>query len=258
MFRRKNLHSKRHSSGSHAVVLVHGILGQGFVYWNLVKRYLSGDDYHFHEVRLPFFGFGDLANAAHRLKIHIDAILAECAATTGEKQVDLIAHSAGGLAARYYIKHLGGDQRVHSLVTLGTPHQGTFSSKLLPFNPVARQTLPNSDFLQALNKGRDTKLDVHYTSVYSRMDGVVMPWQNARLPGARNVEIRFVTHWGFLWDRQVYKLIRDAIDHSPGKYPYYRVRPQRKASKAKAKPPAKPKAKKTTRPRKRAKGGRKR
>jgi hypothetical protein len=31
----------------------------------------------------------------------------------------------GGLVARYYVQRLGGDERVHTLVTLGTPHAGT-------------------------------------------------------------------------------------------------------------------------------------
>jgi triacylglycerol lipase len=39
--------------------------------------------------------------------------------------VHLIAHSMGGLDARYLISCLGGESRVLSLTTLGTPHRGT-------------------------------------------------------------------------------------------------------------------------------------
>ncbi|MCG3209295.1 MAG: hypothetical protein FOGNACKC_02916 [Anaerolineae bacterium] len=41
-------------------------------------------------------------------------------------QVDLIAHSAGGLVARAYLERNGinNDHTVHTLVTLGTPHRG--------------------------------------------------------------------------------------------------------------------------------------
>jgi len=136
--------------------------------------------------------------------------------------VDLIAHSAGGLVARYYIKYLGGAPKVHSLVTLGTPHHGTYTAALFPLHTVARQSLPNSDFIKELNAGPDTVLPIHYTCVYSKTDGVVVPSSSALLEGARNVEIPFLTHWGFLWDRHVYQVIREAVDHTAGAYPHYR------------------------------------
>ncbi|MDQ6959436.1 MAG: alpha/beta hydrolase [Mariprofundaceae bacterium] len=37
----------------------------------------------------------------------------------------LIAHSMGGVDARYYITHLGGHEKTASLTTLATPHQGS-------------------------------------------------------------------------------------------------------------------------------------
>jgi len=41
------------------------------------------------------------------------------------ERVDLIAHSMGGLDARYALAHFGLAARVRSLVTVGTPHRGT-------------------------------------------------------------------------------------------------------------------------------------
>ena len=51
--------------------------------------------------------------------------LAEQLRALPEGRVNLIAHSMGGLDARYAIAHLGVADRVASLVTLGTPHRGT-------------------------------------------------------------------------------------------------------------------------------------
>ena len=50
----------------------------------------------------------------------------------------------GGLIARYYVQRLGGDARVHTLVTLGTPHGGTAAAYLVPHR-LARQLRPDSD-----------------------------------------------------------------------------------------------------------------
>lgn len=199
----------------HAVLLVHGILGQGFIYWNLVKRYLRGDRYHVHEVRLPFFGFGDLRKSAAHLAQVVDEVLTENPTETTDGRVDIVAHSAGGLAARHYIKFLGGERTVHALVTLGTPHHGTYFSAIFPLATVVRQTLPGSDFMQELNEGTEAPGGVSYTSIYSETDGVVLPPSSAVLDGAENVRVPRLTHWGFLWRPRVYEVIRSAIDHPP-------------------------------------------
>ena len=43
-----------------------------------------------------------------------------------DQPVNLIAHSMGGLDARYLITHLGMADRVPSLTTIATPHHGTY------------------------------------------------------------------------------------------------------------------------------------
>jgi len=43
-----------------------------------------------------------------------------------DRPVNLIAHSMGGLDARYLITHLGMAERVRSLTTISTPHRGTY------------------------------------------------------------------------------------------------------------------------------------
>jgi pimeloyl-ACP methyl ester carboxylesterase len=50
---------------------------------------------------------------------------------TGAEQVDLVAHSLGGLIARYYIARLMPTRDVAQLITLGTPHAGTDCANLV-------------------------------------------------------------------------------------------------------------------------------
>jgi triacylglycerol lipase len=54
-------------------------------------------------------------------KERIDVILAE----TGAEKVNLIAHSMGGLDARYLISRMGMAPRVASLTTISSPHRGS-------------------------------------------------------------------------------------------------------------------------------------
>src|SRR5262249_9575916 len=52
-------------------------------------------------------------------------------------RVDIIAHSLGGLDARYALSHLGLAAKVRSLVTVGTPHRGTPLADLATSGPLA-------------------------------------------------------------------------------------------------------------------------
>jgi pimeloyl-ACP methyl ester carboxylesterase len=110
--------------------------------------------------------------------------------------VHVVGHSLGGLIARYYVQRLGGDRRVESLVTLGTPHQGSRWAHLLP-TPLVRQLRPGSSLLQELAQPVPS-CRTRITAVYSDLDQVVVPTSSGRCDhpdlGARNVLVRGVGH----------------------------------------------------------------
>jgi len=58
---------------------------------------------------------------ANQLKAEVDSFLL----TTGAEKVHIIAHSMGGLDARWMIVKKGMAEKVASLTTIGTPHLGT-------------------------------------------------------------------------------------------------------------------------------------
>lgn len=65
-----------------------------------------------------------VAVAAGRLRHEVDQRLAELAAQERRKRVIVVAHSMGGLIARFWLGPLGGARYCDVLVTLGTPHRG--------------------------------------------------------------------------------------------------------------------------------------
>jgi triacylglycerol esterase/lipase EstA (alpha/beta hydrolase family) len=103
---------------------------------------------------------------------HLQKFVAEVMARENASQVDIVAHSLGGLVARYYIEKLGGSEHVARLVTIGSPHKGTRLGRLgLWLLPVARELSAESELLAGLRP-----LDaVKYTSIWSRSDAVVVP-----------------------------------------------------------------------------------
>jgi triacylglycerol lipase len=107
----------------HPIVLAHGVLGfdqiylagRQHVYFRGVPERLRMMGVEVYRPRVP--AVGSISLRAQKL--------AEAVRVLPAKKVNLIAHSMGGLDARYAIARLGLADRVASLTTIGTPHFGT-------------------------------------------------------------------------------------------------------------------------------------
>lgn len=134
----------------------------------------------------------DVQSAAVALGAHIERICQE----TGHDRVHVVGHSLGGLVARYLVQRLGGDQRIDSLVTLGTPHAGTLWAHVLP-TPLVRQLRPGSALIRELAEPAPV-CRTRVTAVYSDLDQMLVPSTVGRCEhpdlGARNVLVRGVGH----------------------------------------------------------------
>jgi pimeloyl-ACP methyl ester carboxylesterase len=79
---------------------------------------------------------------------------------TGERQVDLVAHSFGGLVARAYLTKYSSAPRVGKLVTLGTPHKGAVE---------ALQSVTQGYKLLTFPAGKVKQVTRTFPSVYEMM-----------------------------------------------------------------------------------------
>jgi triacylglycerol lipase len=153
----------------------------------------------------------DLRTAARELGESIAAVCEQ----TGYERIHVIGHSMGGLIARYYVQRLGGDQRVHTLVTLGTPHQGTNAARLFP-RGVCKQLSPTSEVVAELAEpARDCR--TRFVSFWSDIDALMVPKRAARLDhpdlSARNVLMRGVGHMSLPIDRRIVREITTTLAH---------------------------------------------
>ena len=105
------------------VVLAHGFLGfdeigvgaRKHLYFRGIGSYLESMGAQVYSPRVP--PASSIAVRAQRLADLIRAL--------PDPRVNIVAHSMGGLDARYAISQLGLGPRVASLTTIGTPHLGT-------------------------------------------------------------------------------------------------------------------------------------
>ena len=106
----------------HPIVLVHGIMGFDEIrllgshtdYFR-VAEHLRQTGVEVYQARMP--PAAPIAVRAQALRDFVDK--------TGARRVNLVAHSMGGLDARYAISRLGLDDKVASLTTLAAPHYGS-------------------------------------------------------------------------------------------------------------------------------------
>ena len=105
------------------VVLAHGFLGfEQLQLGSVTHDYFRGIAQHLRDQGIAVVcptvpPVASIATRAANLAEQVRAIRA--------RRVNIVAHSMGGLDARYAISKLGLNRKVAALVTLGTPHRGT-------------------------------------------------------------------------------------------------------------------------------------
>lgn len=177
--------------GRTAVVLVHGfVCNRGF--WLPWMQRLRERGLPYASVNLePVFGSIDDYVPL------VDDAVRRATAQTGRPPV-LVCHSMGGLAARAWRAATpDADVRVRHIVTIGTPHHGTWLGQFSHV-PNGRQMRQNGPWLQALQqRERQQRPQAPYagfTCWYSNADNIVFPTSTAALPGADNRFIQGQPH----------------------------------------------------------------
>jgi triacylglycerol lipase len=184
--------------GQRALVLVHGFFcNRGL--WNpwMLRLQAEGVPYVALTLEPPFGSIDEYANA-------IDDAITRAASATGVSPV-LVGHSMGGLAIRAWWRAQGpaGDSRVHSAVTIASPHLGTFTARFARAVN-AQQMRLGSSWLHALASDEPAQRRARFTCYYSHCDNISMPASTAALPGADNRHLACRSHLALAFAPEVF------------------------------------------------------
>jgi pimeloyl-ACP methyl ester carboxylesterase len=153
----------------------------------------------------------------------LGAFIQQLAESPRFEYVDIVAHSMGGLVASYLLKRIDRGLRVRSVVTLGTPHQGTPLAGvglLLTggLNRQLRQMSPNSKLTRELH-GLPVPPRSELVSLAGTADLLVPPRYAdlAPLKGQRTVQLRGISHTRFLLARSVFGVTRAILEGGPAR-----------------------------------------
>ncbi|MEU3347433.1 alpha/beta fold hydrolase [Streptomyces sp. NPDC006700] len=192
------------------VVLLHGFIDNRSVFV-LLRRSLAQHG----RQRVESLNYSpltcDIRTAAELLGRHIEEICER----TGSRQIDVVGHSLGGLIARYYVQRLGGDLRVRTLVTLGTPHSGTRVAPLANAHPIVRQMRPGSELIEELSRPAPG-CSTHFVSFWSDLDHLMDPLESACIhhPDLKveNIQVSGIGHLALPLHPAVATGIRQVLD----------------------------------------------
>jgi pimeloyl-ACP methyl ester carboxylesterase len=172
--------------GQRGVVFVHGfVCNRGL--WNPWMRELRVRKTPFIAINLePLFG-----SINHYPRIIEDAVSRLEASTGGT--VTLVGHSMGGLAIRAWLRQFNADARVHHVITIGTPHQGTWLARC-GHTVNGKEMRLRSAWLMDLAGSEPNTRAARFTCFYGHCDNIVFPAVSGTLPGAQNLHVPGTAH----------------------------------------------------------------
>lgn len=205
-------------AGRTGLVLVHGYLCNRAL-WTGWMRHCRAEGYPCVAVTLEPV-FGSIDDYAPAIELAVQALTR----STGRPPL-LLCHSMGGLAVRAWwrwwrqasmeagrIPPALGD-RVREVITLGTPHQGTWLARFSQM-PNGRQMRLDSPWLRALAADEPSDERSVFECWSSDCDNVVFPLGVAELPGARLRRLQGVGHIGLIEAPGLRQAVRERLAHA--------------------------------------------
>jgi len=143
---------------------------------------------------------------ASEVRTKVESILR----ATGASKVDIIAHSMGSLNTRYYLKNLGGSEKVDDWVSLGGPNHGTSSANICGEASCVEMRI-ESTFLRELNATDETPGTTNYGTWWSSCDEFINPDESVILSGAANTAAGCVGHIALLSNATVFTGVKEFV-----------------------------------------------
>jgi triacylglycerol lipase len=154
--------------------------------------------------------FADPTGSNREHAAEIDSVVAEILAETGASRVDIVAHSMGGLATRWYLKEHG-PARVRRVAFLASPHRGTLSAHFA-WGEGRGEMMPESAFLDSLNVSPLLPEGLDAITIRTPIDTRVLPGESATLPGVEDHLVCCPTHQGLLRHDDVFLIVADFLE----------------------------------------------
>lgn len=199
----KNLVGPKQKVTDRTIVLVHGLMANRSCFLPL-------------ESYLKLHGIKNIVHFEYQSRNGVEAAarkLAQFVKTHAQsRHLCFVGHSLGGVVAQTYIQLLGGHRKTERLISIGSPHQGTYNAYWLT-SKIGQHLRPDSSLYKRLGKSMGNVKHVPFFSVAGERDNIILPRQSAQQWETRT--IAGTGHLGLLWSPSmmnlVLRLIQDDI-----------------------------------------------
>ncbi len=199
----ENFEEDKEADGYPPVVFVHG-LGGNRGNFKLMSWFFALQG-RTRSYAIHFDSGKKMGDCAEDLALFIEEVVK----TTGEEQVDIVAHSMGGLITRLAMLDDKVQSRIRSYVSLGTPHKGSYPARYANTETI-RALRPGSELLKKLEE-RPWPANIRGACFYSANDVLVVPGENAKLEGCVNIDASPFTHYSYLIDPAGWRMTYDQL-----------------------------------------------
>ncbi len=213
----KNEIARRHTrlaTNPRPILLVHGIIHNRSAFMHLKKRMEKEEGWENIFTMNYSTLHGNILQMVEELGRKIEMVMKK----TGAPQIDIVAHSLGGIVARTYMSLGEGRGKIKRLVTLGTPHQGThlsFFAKGLSRGALDADLRVDS-YLIRLLMSTELPKNCEIVSIYSNFDWTVMPSESSKVKGTpakafKNIELEYIGHTGLLYSAEAFDAVVNSL-----------------------------------------------
>ena len=172
------------------IILIHGLWNTSSIF-SLISSKLDEKEVEYFAPTLNHaFGMTSIVELANLM----DQLIVEKYGL--EQEIDILGFSMGGIIGRYWINKLNGHKRTKRFITIGSPHNGTLTSQLVPkypFRGISEMKI-NSSLLRDLANYDYFLNDIDCISFFTYWDLMVFPGWRANLNVGEKISLNIFKH----------------------------------------------------------------
>ncbi len=172
------------------IIFIHGLWNSSEIFRHIFNKLNQYKVEYFAPTLVHKFGMVSIRKLAYDFNKELNHKFGS------ETEIDIVGFSMGGIIGRYWIKKFEGYKRTKRFISIGSPHNGTFTAQMVPkypFQGISEMKI-NSQLLNELSSENSLLSDIECISFFTIWDLMVFPGWRAYLPLSEKIPISVFKH----------------------------------------------------------------
>ena len=194
-------------SKKNPIVLIHGLWNTANIFYSITSKLDEIGIEYFAPTLEHEYGMTSIVELTNSLN---NLILEKYGC---EQELDILGFSMGGIIGRYWIKKFNGYKRTRQFITVGSPHNGTLTSQLVPkypFRGISEMKI-SSFLLRDLSNYDYLLKDINCISFFTYWDLMVFPGWRANLNSGEKISLKIYKHKNLVRNPEAVEKIIDKL-----------------------------------------------